>query len=205
MHKIIGAALALATTVCLTASTAAAAHAEKVVHRDARGDVIRQDYSFETETETETPVPTVKSSDITSTVVDHRRDNVFVTVRHAELDSHLDLLHGYLFSLVTNERLGRTVVLHVSPSTSRQGEVKLVTQAGRRVTCIGLRGRIDYRANTVRIRVPRSCLSNPRWVRAGIYTFHTGRDWSRAFVDDANLNGRIRNAGPVHGPRVRRG
>ncbi|KRF16174.1 hypothetical protein ASH02_06150 [Nocardioides sp. Soil796] len=204
MHKIIGAALALATTVCLTAGTMSSAHAEKVVHRDARGDVIRVDYSDESGKDTQTPTPNTTAGDITATVVDHRRDNVFVTVRYVDLRPR-DEMQGHFISLITNERIRRDITVFVFASSSLQGDVEMTTGASKVVKCSGLRTAIDYRANTLRLRVPRSCLSNPRWVRAGIGTFRSPADFDRMFVDDAGRAGEFRNAGPAYGARVHRG
>jgi hypothetical protein len=54
-------------------------------------------------------------------------------------------------------------------------------------------------ANKVTLGVPRKCLSRPRWVQvgAGIVTFED----PDIFVDDAYLDGRIRNQIAL-GPRL---
>ncbi len=55
------------------------------------------------------------------------------------------------------------------------GESLLV--ANREMECRGLQHHIDYAEDTVRVSVPRSCLSRPKWVRVG-----AGTD---SFIDEA--------------------
>jgi hypothetical protein len=65
---------------------------------------------------------------------------------------------------------------------------------------------IDYTAHTVVVKVPRSCLGKPRWVRVGMAGF-TGNgtgDSSLVYVDDALTNGTIAQRGPQYSPKVRR-
>ncbi len=87
MHKLIGAALALATTACLSAGTTTVAHAEKVVHRDASGDVLKYAWSA-SHPDAGTLAPNAQDGDIVRTVVDHRHDNVFVTMTLGDLRRH---------------------------------------------------------------------------------------------------------------------
>jgi hypothetical protein len=64
--------------------------------------------------------------------------------------------------------------------------VTVVQPAGppREVRCPGLRTKRDVGRDTLLLSVPRSCLGNPRWVRAGVvlYTPHPDVDHMR--VDD---------------------
>lgn len=46
-------------------------------------------------------------------------------------------------------------------------------------------GRGDYRRNTIRVSVPRSCMAGPRWLRFAAWSVHTDRR-ARGYFDDAN-------------------
>ena len=78
------------------------------------------------------------------------------------------------------------------------------------VECNGLRHRIDYAANTVRISVPRRCLDRPRWVRVGAKTISLGVDRRGEVIryDDALATGTDGRATPSRitlGQRLQRG
>jgi hypothetical protein len=66
--------------------------------------------------------------------------------------------------------------IHSEPGILRQG-----TEFFDRRTngCLGMTHRISYATNVVRMRIPRSCLGRPRWVRAAT---------SSGLVSDADFN-----------------
>ncbi|KQZ70077.1 hypothetical protein ASD66_10385 [Nocardioides sp. Root151] len=203
MHKIIGAALALATTVCLTAGTISSAHAEKVVHRDARGDVLKVHWN-DSEDDALTPAPNAQDSDIIRTVVDHRHDNLFVTMVFRDLRGS-SALQAFGIAVLTDDNLRRDVFVSRDRRTGAQGEKEMTTRAGTTVKCPRLAIRIDYTAKAVRFRVPRSCLGNPRWVRVGAASIRIVNSTETFYLDDAILTGKYRDAGPAYGARVHRG
>jgi hypothetical protein len=69
----------------------------------------------------------------------------------------------------------------------------------KRVHC-GVRHTIDYLANTVVIKVPRSCLGKPRWVQVSDEAI--SRTDSLIYVDQGGAGS---TEELVYGPRIRRG
>lgn len=51
------------------------------------------------------------------------------------------------------------------------GRHRLIDRSESRVACPGLTHDIDYAADTVRVRVPRSCLGSPPWVRVALSAY----------------------------------
>ena len=204
MRLLTRAAIALSVTACVTVGLAPSAYAEKVVHADATADVISWGWDDEKEAETTVPAPEQRNGDILRTVVQHRLRKVILTTSYAEL-RRLDPASHFV-SIVTNESVRRHV--EVAPTATRpQGRVLFSTGSGRTVSCTGLERRIDYLANTLRLVIPRSCLSAPRWVRVGFGAVRTRETdlTPQTFVDDANLQGAVGSAHPTYGARVRRG
>lgn len=202
MRLLTRAVLTLSVTACTTVGLTPSAYAEKVVHVDASADVIAWGWDNETETEISVPAPEQTNGDILRTVVQHRLRKVILTASFAELRKADPATH--FVSIVTNESLRRHV--EVAATVARpQGRVLFSTGFGRAVRCTGLERRIDYLANTLRLVIPRSCLSAPRWIRAGIGAVRTHDAEMQTFVDDANLQGAVGSAHPTFGARVRRG
>ena len=183
---------------------APSATAQKAVHHDAAGDVLALTWDEATGTEVTAPAPEVVDGDIRRTVVEHRLRKVILTVRYAELRRAAPVTH--FVALETNESIRRTI--EVTPdATHPQGKVLFVTRVGRVVRCTGLERRIDYTANTLRLVVPRSCLSAPRWVRAGFGGLRTQpvSGSGQGFIDDGNLEAAFGDSHPEYGVQVLRG
>jgi hypothetical protein len=194
--------LALAAAVSIGALPSAA-HAERVVHNDAHGDVIYQTFDPETGESTEEVNPAVTAGDILRTAVRHRTSKVFVAISFADLRRD-DATGGHFLRLVTNENLKRNVFLEVTKANPR-GRLSFSKANGAPIACKGLSRDIDYSAETLRFEFPRSCLSNPRWVRVGFGTFrYPDSDSYNGFVDDANLDSKYGTQAPALGERVRR-
>ena len=201
MHLLTRAAITLTIAACGTAGLSSTAYAEKVVHDDPRGDVLSIPLGDNTEP---VPAPEETDGDIVRTVVDHRLRKVILTVRFAELRRVGPVMH--YIPLVTNESLRRNI--WVRPDAEHpQGQVVFSTGSDRIVRCAGLERRIDYTANTLRLEIPRSCLSAPRWVRVGFGAVrsHMDGDTGEGFIDDGNRDGSFGSAHPAFGARVRRG
>jgi hypothetical protein len=194
--------LALVAAVSIGALPGAA-HAERVVHKDAKGDVTYSTYDPETGESTEEVNSTVKGGDILRTVVRHRTSKVFVAIDFADLRRD-DATGGHFLRLVTNEGVKRNAFLEVTKEKPR-GTLSFSKSSGAPVTCKGLARDIDYTANTLSFEIPRSCLSNPKWVRVGFGTFrYPDSDSYNGFIDDANLDSRYGQQAPALGDRVSR-
>lgn len=66
--------------------------------------------------------------------------------------------------------------------------------------CDGLRGSASRRADRVTVRVPRSCIGNPRWIRFGSSVGHETND--HVVLDDGRLDAGILATKCRLGPRV---
>jgi len=152
-------------------ATAAPASADRVIHRDARHDVMKVDFSSgDAEL---VPAPHAPAGDVTRAMIDHRYRRVVLKLRYAELERR-----GFRFELAELSTSGGghfVVFLDTAKDLGWQGRVGLVdltdaTDLDLNVwrPCRGLWHEVDYEQNTVKLSVPRRCLDNPRWIRAGI-------------------------------------
>jgi hypothetical protein len=185
----------------------AAAHAERVVTGDALGDVVTTTVSdpFLLGGGELVPSPDNTSTDITRTVVDHRAGRLKVTASFRDLRRSFS---DTVLMLIRTPRKSFTVYAH------RGGSQTVSMLGGRRsdVDCHGLLTTFDQAADTVSVRVPTSCIRDPRWVQVAL-AVATGEvrhdpeagDQVDAFIDDAFSDGFTDDSAPAMGPRVRRG
>jgi hypothetical protein len=180
--------LATSTAVLLPAQ----AFADSTIHRDATKDMI----SFNFENEEELPAPDRSDGDIRGISATHAVRKLLITVRFVEWTRRPDMAIP-IFRLRTNENQLRDVL--VRPGTRTRPSMAFMTNGrGEEVRC-RMTTSVQIVANKVTLGVPRKCLSRPRWVQvgAGIVTFED----PDIFVDDAYLDGRIRNQIAL-GPRL---
>ena len=207
----------VAALLPLTVLIPAAAHAERVVTDDAVGDVVSEpsDISVSAEATTDPPPEVVDpfvpdpdnaTTDITRTVVDHRAGLLKVTA------SFRDLQHTFNDPLVMLIRTPqRTWTVYVE----RRGKQTLTTISGRRsdLTCRRLRTTADLSSDQIEVKVPTSCLGDPRWVQVALVVFAIGvthdpevGDVLHGSLDDAFATGRDAAVDRLtFGPEVRRG
>ncbi len=173
------------------------AHADAVTTRDADHDVAAVD--LDGDRPQSRPQPGRAEGDIVWMRVNHGAGAVRIRLRTAQLTRDSGQTTVPVFALRTNE--GRRAELSLFVDAGRWQGQRVWTVNDRRRTCRGLSSHIDYRAGTVEVKVPRRCLSNPRWVRVGggIGIFSD----SQLYADDANQAGRVSNDLPL-GPRVGR-
>lgn len=182
---------------------AAPAHAARYTHNDAAGDVTQITCDAAGANCAEAAAPTITNGDIVATQVTHGARKVSLFVAFADLEP-TNYLHVDIARLVTNEHLNRYVTV---TSMEGQTKVQLSRPSGARVACRGLRGTVDFTANTVAIKVPRYCLSRPRWIQAGIGNFTgnltTGAEDGGSY-DDAYATGGTGDANLFLSPRIKR-
>lgn len=195
--KIRSRALAALATATLVLGLASPAHAASTVRDDARNDVVRG----HADSDSVTPAPRANQGDVRRFVVAHRSSDVVVTARFNDLVRGRQFQVSFL-ELVT-PTLGRNLEISVEPGGPAQGTVEFTNRASRTVRCDGLTTRIDWSTNVIRATVPRSCLGNPRWVRAG-YGFLRVNYNLDIWMDDAHRNGRVADRLAL-GPRTYRG
>jgi len=152
---------AAALLTLLAAGQAGAARAQSLVERDATADV----RSASGEADTSSPAPTVTDGDIAWSRLTHGRYRIGVTVKFVDLQKAGDY-RGHLVQVVTNEGVHRDVVVYVGPGMWG-GKSEMDRPSGAKVRC-AVRHSIDYTNHVVTIGFPRSCVSNPRWVRLGV-------------------------------------
>ncbi len=173
------------------------AYADTFTTRDAARDVLSQGIDDDIPTK---PEPNRIEGDALAMRVTHGPQRVRITLRTAQLTRDPATSAVHVFGLRTNEARRAELTIYVH-GKHWQGE-RTWRVNGRERTCHGLRSRIDYEADTVRVVVPRRCLSNPRWVRAGGGSGVLTGD--RLYADDVSLDGRIGDD-VAFGPRIRRG
>ena len=187
----VGALLAAVLAVLTPTSAQAAADAAS----DSRGDVVAQTGARPGRVDAGR-----SNGDVTSSRVVHGRHAVVLELRFSTLRS-TGSWHRHWFRMVTDEGVRRELAVTAGPG-SWQGQARLTGVDRSPEGCV-LRSTIGYgNGATVRVVVPRTCLSGPTWVRAASGTVTaSGRT---VYADDARTTGRLYDA-PVFGPHVRRG
>lgn len=187
----------VALSAGLAVGTAGTAAAQTLTDVDQRGDV----QSFTMESEEPTAAPTVTNGDVLRTVFNHAERRVSLRITYADL-RRVGQFRSDSVRVVTDEGARREVSVFAGPGTWR-GQADMVRPSGRPVDC-DVAHKIDYDRNVVTISFPRTCVGNPLWVRLGM-----GAVWmdgeSRAYADDAQIDGRINPETLKLSPRLRRG
>lgn len=162
MRTLLGSLVAL-----LLAGTAAPALAGEVTVRDQTGDVsqgrVDMDGGYVYQSN-------IREGDFISTTFRHGPRAVVVTSRFRDL-SRVGDVHLYFLRLQTGRKLYREVTVQAGSGAWRGVHV-VTNRRGDRVRCAATHS-IDYDRNVVTVRVPRSCLGDPRVVRgtaAGAWT-----------------------------------
>jgi hypothetical protein len=161
-----------------------------VVLRDGAGDV----WKVNIRTSHWTLVGDLPAADVRRAVVRHRAHAVVVRTRFENLrrvgvqihDAGIKTPDDSFYTEVTSrpgKRAGRHV-LYDEPG-------------GERLGCANFTHRIDYPNDTVTVRVPRSCLDHPRWVRANIGNRLVlgDRPHRRHYADNPHDDGPYSNTG----------
>lgn len=141
--------------------TAGSAAAESWTHRDSRGDVLRFVLPDDEEQVSVKRDATNTSTDVTRLRVDHTQAAVIITI------TVRDLRGGYTLAplrLVTPDeeydlQAMRSPLGRILSMTARTSDAE--------VACERKRVRFDNVRDRIRVRVPRTCLGRPAWVRGG--------------------------------------
>lgn len=221
MPRILGATVAATLAICLLAPTAA--HADRWTSTDPSGDVrggrhVAAPAPCGTDTELDGSAET--NEDITGVTVAHTRDAVVMRIRFTDLlaehDQNLNLaIHTpktkYEYFLFREDpRAGHWSVhalLFVQPHypdpahAGRCGSFGFITT--------GVRCRVDrafgFGRDVIRLRFPRTCFGNPRWVRTGVRASSSTEDprFSDYYTDEWDNGGvEVSPWLPPLGPRV---
>lgn len=191
------AALVAAATVVLIPAAATAA---TVTIDDATDDVYLAKYDETTDTTSYEPAGTQVNVDLDDVLVKHTTRKVAVTAHYVDLRRSTNR-YMYLLRLRTNEGLKRDVTVDTLMA-GWDGAVTFGKPNGAEVSCRGLGFAIDYAADIVSVKVPRRCLSNPRYVEA----FTVGAGFSRggdSYFDHGHTSGMKEKV--VWSERIRKG
>jgi hypothetical protein len=154
------------------------ASADRVEWIDAAGDMTG--YTESSEGAGATPAPDHHAGDVTSVVVRHGRHTVTMKVSFAQLRrSHFNAFFGRLRTA--------TVTRHFFVEDERGARPRLYVVNKRfQPACKGATLHVDYQVNTSAIRVPRTCLQRPHWVKATAISANDTSDGSNTYyLDDA--------------------
>jgi hypothetical protein len=135
--------------------------------------------------------PNREHGDIRSTTVRHGVGGIWVRMRFNEL-GRIDDLFNASVRVRTNTGLYRGVAVMAGSQQffgdSRwRGGTLVERRDGRPVDSCTAAHRIDYDTNVIMLRIPRTCLGSPRWVRANAVfsAFRYGNN-AMAFIDGGN-------------------
>ena len=160
MNKLFAATLAALAVPALlsTSATAQEARTTEVTVRDGAGDV----WTAPVGGDTFTAAPEQRVGDVLRMRVAHRHEAVTVRLVFADLRRAGSAF--YELDLRTDKGAASAQV--EAGRHHWAGRQHLWAADGNQLTCAGMTHRIDYDANVVTLRIPRSCLGDPTWVRA---------------------------------------
>jgi hypothetical protein len=189
----------LALAAGLATGTAGTAAAADFTHFDKHRDVLKLD-----NTTNEVVGPgDAPAADVWRTTVRHNDNRIIAKIKLADL--RRVGIQADLVRVVTNEGIKRDVTVFATKGMWR-GLASMSRPNGQEVKC-DITHKIDYAANTIVVSFPRSCVSNPRWIRVGV-----GAVWGRNmddkyfYADDAQRVGAVNKKGIFQlSPRIRRG
>ena len=189
----------LASGLCaLSVLLAPAAHADRVVTEDARGDVV----GFEARDGAPAlvPAPRSASGDIARTVVVHDPDELRVKVRFGR---EVVGRHRTTFDVRTPDATYSVSLVHVHTGRSVDVRFSSLVRGSEVVPCDRY---ASFNERRVVVGFPTACLGSPAWVRVGVLDQQGSRSRQGApvlLVDDAHREGatsaaRIRLGRRVH-------
>lgn len=179
------------------------AYAAKQVTKDARHDVaaisvdsLFGDYQI-------TPAPTEASSDITRSVINHRRTRLVTKVHFRDAQPRKAPVLLLLITTPTD----RYEAFYGKGQGVGGGPDFELTQgfSSDQITCKGVKLSFDLDTDVASISIPRRCLGSPRWVRMRIGSMGEEASGNFILIDDAHREGMRRDLVLVNGSRIRRG
>lgn len=158
----------------------APAQAAEITVTDATGDVRNANNG--------NPTPAVNNGDFTQVTYNHRRARVVITGDYVDLEQPTGGEEGTALVFATRMRTNEDVYrvsYTFADSSSPEGETELEGRRGRVRCDVG--HNIDYLTNSIRVSIPRSCLSLPTWIR--FTSAHLTFDRNRATIDNPHDDG----------------
>jgi hypothetical protein len=153
--------------------------------------------------------PSFKEGDITRVAIRHTNRRVIIRTNYREL-TRGEGFRVLVGQIRTNEHVARDVTLFYDRDFAPKGEVVLSRHNGDEVHC-SLGKTLDFTANVIEVRIPRGCLSRPRWVRVGVghvsmkFTGSETGGQTVVAIDDALRTGTTLDSDLTWTPRIRKG
>ena len=216
MHRLVRTCLAAALVATALGTAAGPASAERWWGRDKAGDVRQLTISLDPPpcgSVDVTPAPQDTSTDLVGLSVVHDGDSVVLrahlrgyrapgTDRGLEFDLATEG-RDYQVSVSTWGRQGPPVVeLATAPTEPQPAGCNSYVTSQTSVPCDGMRLSFRPARGVVDVTVPRTCVGDPRWVRAGAHSERLLGDRGRIDVWGRTDVGTILDAPPLS-PRVR--
>ncbi len=153
------------------------ANADHLKFADASGDMTGITES--SEGATGEPAANHDAGDVTVAVIRHGKRAVTVNSSFAQLRrSHFNGFHGKL-------RTGSVIRYYSVIDDPKAKPVLGVFTKRFKPVCDGATLDVDYKADTLRIRVPRKCLKRPEWVKATMMSANHRARSNTYYLDDA--------------------
>jgi hypothetical protein len=181
-----------AAALALTVGAPLTAHAATLNLDDARGDVYRLSNTGEFER-----AVGERRADILRTTVRHTQRALVVRTKLLELRREGTIAMG--MRLRTNEGTYREAAVEASRRIGWRGQSSVMARRGRAVEC-STEHKLNYAADVITLRIPRSCMNEPRWVQTTVISMSLSR---RQFLVDNPHN--ERPGFRVWSSRIRRG
>ena len=166
-------------SVTLLAGVMPPASADRAVIRDARNDVLMEDGRGQAS------YVGFGDPDILKTRVEHRRHRVVFRVELDRLRQRDP--HAILAMFGVNGRRFRLVAA-LDTEGIRPVEV-VINEEFEAVDCPRLQARFQYAREVLKVRIPRSCMGDPRWVRLHEVLALRVTDTGRTYLDSGLARG----------------
>ncbi len=167
-------AAVLAATALLASGTSTV-HAKDLRLVDPADDVWVQGFTY-----SEPTLQPSTEADVRRVLVRHTNRIVLVRATFDDL-TRSGYNHSLTVRLKTNERVKRQVTLLTSRD-DRAGAARM-TRGAKSVSC-SVGRKVDYGRDTMTVRIPRSCLSSPRWVKVRVENGWVPTDQLNVYVDN---------------------
>ena len=174
--------------VALTIAVPAMAQAAALTLVDGAGDM------WEWSADTETRAPRQHRTDINRVTLHHTTGAIQVRSDFAELQ-RAGSFSVLWVRLRTNTGMFRVASLSLGSASTRgwRGDVRLTNRNADPVKC-RVDHSVDYAANVAHMRIPRSCLNDPRWVQVRVGSTYVQSEPYPFYTDNAHDHTKWTNA-----------
>lgn len=167
----------------LLASSTTSAQAQRVTIDDDKGDVwsfagTPGDYNHE---------GSIKNADLDQTLVRHGDRDVVVQAHYVELKKKVATAMDFWFYVRTDQRETFEVRVQMWGRDGWSRVYMVDAWTWEEIECDDLRRRVRFGADTVRVRVPRSCIGDPRWIKVQSKAEASYDDYG--YMDTAGVSG----------------